>query len=169
MFVDLKWGGLAVLALACTLARAADDAVTSEAFGAAGDGQTDDQVAIVRAHAEANRRNVPVRAGDGKTYYIGPGTAVATVKTDVDFGTAKFIIDDTRVPVAQRGSPIFDIPPSATPVAVKGVTKLTRGQANLGVPLAAPSLVFVRNQNVRQYIRLGANPYMFRNVKVVRD
>lgn len=157
MFVDLKWGGLAVLALACTLARAADDAVTYEAFGAAGDGKTDDQAAIVRAHAEANRRNVPVRAGDGKTYYIGPGTAVATVKTDVDFGTAKFIIDDTRVPVAQRGSPIFDIAPGATPVAVKGVTKLTRGQANLGVPLAAPSLVFVRNQNVRQYIRLGAN------------
>ena len=79
MFVDLKWGGLAVLALACTLARAADDAVTYEAFGAAGDGKTDDQAAIVRAHAEANRRNVPVRAGNGKTYYIGPGTAVATV------------------------------------------------------------------------------------------
>ena len=104
MFVDLKWGGLAVLALACTLARAADDAVTYEAFGAAGDGKTDDQAAIVRAHAEANRRNVPVRAGDGKTYYIGPGTAVATVKTDVDFGTAKFIIDDTRVP-SNRISP----------------------------------------------------------------
>ena len=67
MFVDLKWGGLAVLALACTLARAADDAVTSEAFGAAGDGKTDDQAAIVRAHAEANRRNVPVRAVDRPT------------------------------------------------------------------------------------------------------
>ena len=30
MFVDLKWGGLAVLALACTLARGADDAVKTD-------------------------------------------------------------------------------------------------------------------------------------------
>ena len=63
--------------------------VTYEEFGAVGDGKADDQSAIVAAHAAANEKGLPVKAGDGKTYYIGGGAAVAVVKTDVDFGTAK--------------------------------------------------------------------------------
>ena len=35
--------------------------VTYEAFGAVGDGKTDDAAAIVSAHAYANEHNLPVR------------------------------------------------------------------------------------------------------------
>ena len=38
-----------------------------------------------------------MKAAPGRTYYIGGGDAVAIVKTDVDFGDAKFIIDDRSV------------------------------------------------------------------------
>ena len=52
--------------------------VTYEEFGAVGDGKADDQSAIVAAHAAANEKGLPVKAGDGKTYYIGGGAAVAS-------------------------------------------------------------------------------------------
>ena len=131
--------------------------VTYEEFGAVGDGKADDQKAIIAAHAAANKRGVPVRACDGKTYYIGKGTATADICTDVDFGTASFVIDDHEVPLAKRGASIFRIVPTAKPVAIKGLTTLTRGQANIGVSLPGPSLVEVVDGTVRQYIRYGLN------------
>ena len=135
----------------------AADVVTYEAFGAAGDGKTDDLAAIVAAHAAANARGVPVRAGDGKTYYIGKGTATAEIRTDVDFGTAAFVIDDREVPPDGRTAAIFRIVPSAKPVAVKGVKSLAAGQANLGASLPGPCLVEVMDGTARQYIRHGLN------------
>ncbi len=152
----MRLAGFAVVLTACACARAGDF-VTYEEFGAVGDGKTDDQAAIVKAHAAANERGVPVRAGDGRAYYIGAGEASAVVKTDVDFGTAKFIIDDSKVSVKKRNSPIFSIAPSQTPHAVKGVQALKRGQTNIGVKLDCPSLVVVQNRNKKQYIRFGAN------------
>ena len=83
--------------------------VTYEEFGAVGDGKTDDQKAIVAAHAAANKRKLPVRAGDGKTYYIGGGAKVAVIKTDVDFGTAKFVIDDRNLENVK--APVFRVDP----------------------------------------------------------
>ncbi|MGN0847487.1 MAG: hypothetical protein ACI4RA_08915, partial [Kiritimatiellia bacterium] len=142
--------------VACACARAGDF-VTYEEFGAVGDGKTDDQAAIVKAHAAANARGVPVRAGDGRTYYIGPGTTSAVVKTDVDFGTAKFIIDDSKVTAANRHHAIFAISPSRAAHGVTGVATLARGQANIGVKLDAPSLVVVKNHKKKRYIRFGAN------------
>ena len=87
------------LILSCSLAAAAQAAeyVTYEEFGAVGNGKADDQDAIVAAHAAANERGLPVKAGDGKTYYIGRGAKVAVIMTDVDFGTASFVIDDRDV------------------------------------------------------------------------
>ena len=88
------------------------DGVTYEEFGAVGDGKADDQKAIVAAHAAANKRKLPVRAGDGKTYYIGGGAKVAVIKTDVDFGTAKFVIDDRNLENVK--APVFRVDPSPT-------------------------------------------------------
>ena len=131
------------------------DFVTYEEFGAVGDGKTDDQKAIVAAHAAANAKGIPVKAGAGKTYYIGKGADVVVVKTDVDFGTANFVFDD-RVLDNSR-APVFRVDPSAPSFAVKGVSSLAAGQANIGVSLPGPCLVEVRNDKVRQYIRYGAN------------
>ena len=142
--------------LICFAAFSADF-ITYEEFGAVGDGKTDDQTAIVKAHAAANERGIPVRAGDGKTYYIGSGTTTAIIQTDVDFGSAKFIIDDSNVSVKNRGAAIFHIAPSQKPFAVKGVDKLVRGQQNLDIALPSSCLVIVANRTKKQYIRYGAN------------
>ena len=136
-------------------AACASDVVTYEEFGAVGDGKTDDQKAIVAAHAAANKRRLPVRAGDGKTYYIGGGAKVAVIKTDVDFGTAKFVIDDRTLENCK--APVFRVDPSARSFEVKGVKTLARGQSRLGVSLPGPCLVEAVNSKVRQYIRYGLN------------
>ena len=98
-------------------------------FGAVGDGITDDFDAIVRAHAVANEMGLPVKADEGKTYYIGASTKTATIQTDTDWTGAKFIIDDSKVALRDRGSRIFSVtskhasfPITATPFK-KGQTK----------------------------------------------
>ncbi|MBO4288205.1 MAG: hypothetical protein J5985_08600 [Kiritimatiellae bacterium] len=133
----------------------AQDFVTYEAFGAVGDGKTDDQAAIVAAHKAANGKGLPVRAADGKTYYIGKGASVAVIKTDVDFGTASFLIDD-RV-LDNLKAPVFRIEPSGKSFEVKGVATLAQGQKNIGVALPGPCLVEAQDANVRHYIRYGLN------------
>ena len=153
---DMKRMFLLGSALAVGAAVAAD-AVTYEEFGAVGDGRADDQAAIVAAHAAANERGLPVRAGDGKTYYIGKGARTADIRTDVDFGTASFVIDDREVPLKKRTTPVFRILSTAQPVAVKGLATLACGQANIGVQLPGPCLVEVVDSTVRQYIRYGLN------------
>ena len=144
--------------LAFALAASAAQAksfITYEEFGAVGDGKTDDQNAIVAAHDAANGKGLPVKAGAGKTYYIGKGAAVAVIKTDVDFGTANFVIDD-RV-LDNLRAPIFRIDPSRRPFPVKGVAKLAKGAVRLGAALPSTCLVEVQNSNVKQYIRYGLN------------
>jgi len=136
-------------------ALAASDVVTYEEFGAVGDGKTDDHKAIVAAHAAANERGLPVRARDGKTYYIGGGAKAAVIKTDVDFGTAKFVIDDRKL--ENYKVPVFRVDPSKSSFEVKGVKTLARGQAKLDVSLPGPCLVEAVNGKVRQYIRYGLN------------
>jgi len=165
MKTPLNWKSGALLRKGvCTLGAAfvagivcAADVVTYEEFGAVGDGKTDDMAAIVAAHAAANKKGLPVRAGDGKTYYIGGGARTAEIRTDVDFGTASFVIDDREVPLKKRATPVFRIRHSVAPVEVKGITALANGQKNLGVVLPGPSLVEVTDATVRQYIRYGLN------------
>jgi len=144
------------VALVAGVACAAD-VVTYEAFGAVGDGKADDLKAIVAAHAAANEKGLPVKAGDGKTYYIGKGTDTAEIRTDVDFGTAAFVIDDREVPLGKRTNPVFRIASSVKQVAIKGLATLASCQASIGVSLPGPCLVEVVDGTVRQYIRYGLN------------
>jgi hypothetical protein len=74
-------------------------------FGARGDGKTDDMDAIAAAHAFANQQNLPVKADEGANYYNGEKDRTAVIKTDTDFGTANFIIDDAKV--KNRNVPVF--------------------------------------------------------------
>ena len=71
--------------------------LTYEEFGAVGDGVQDDLPAIVACHEAANREGLPVMAQDGAVYYVGGTALTAVIKTDVDFVTAKFIIDDRKL------------------------------------------------------------------------
>ena len=147
---------ISALFISCAFAAMANaqEFVTYEEFGAVGDGKTDDQKAIIAAHEAANKKGLPVRACDGKTYYIGKGTATAEICTDVDFGTASFVIDDHEVPIGKRTAAIFRIAPSAKPVAIKGLTTLASCQAGQHCPPVHP----LRTQPEQRHPQAGSVP-----------
>ena len=144
---------LAGIAFAC----ASPKYLTYEQFGAKGDGVTDDFPAIMATHAAANEKGLTVKATKGKTYYIGNTTGTAVIRTDVDFGTARFIIDDSRVSVEDRKDYIFRVESSLEPFTIDGIKSLKRDQTNIGRSLPGRCLVEVVNDNHKVYIRLGAN------------
>lgn len=129
--------------------------VTYEQFGAAGDGVHDDLEAIVAAHEAANARKLPVKAKDGATYYIGKGSAVASIKTPVDWGTARIIIDDRET--EDHRKPVFVVESFQEPFDVKGLGTIKAGQDNLGVGFPSRCLVELTNNNHKVYIREGLN------------
>ena len=131
--------------------------LTYEQFGAKGDGTTDDFPAIIATHAAANEKGLPVKATDGKTYYIGNTIGTAIVRTDVDFGTAKFIIDDSRIALEDREAYVFKVESALEPFTIEGVKSLKKNQTNIGVTLPGRCLIKVVNDNHMAYIRLGAN------------
>lgn len=133
----------------------ADGVVRYSQFGAKGDGQTDDFEAIVQAHQFANEHDLPVKADDGATYYIGGRNRTAVIQTDTDFGTASFLIDDTDV--ENRGAHVFLVSSKRQPFQLEGVSSLERNQEKLDVSLPGPCLITVTDANVRRYIRFGAN------------
>jgi len=125
-------------------------------FGAVGDGETCDLLAILEAHREANRLNKPVRADHGATYYISGMARTVTIQTDTDWRDANFIIDDRNV--SNPNTWVFRVT-SRHAVQTLGdtVTSLTRGQANLGRAFEHPSLIRVENNMVRRFIRRGGD------------
>ena len=143
------------LVFAIFAASHAAEPVTYEMFGAKGDGKTDDRAAIIATHKAANERGAPVRAKDGATYYVKSDEGTAEVKTDVDFGTAKFVIDDTEV--KRYHSNLFAVKADKVEFRVKGAQSLKRGDRNIGAALPAKCLVDVWYDGVKRYIRYGAN------------
>ena len=146
---------LSLIGAALSAGCAFGQTFTYEQFGAVGDGKTDDRAAIVKTHAAANELGADVKAAAGKTYYLGPGAGTAIVKTDVDWGAAKFIIDDVNV--SNRNALAFKVMPSREPFAVKDVKPFKKGAAKLGVTLPCDCLLALENSRVKRYIRLGVN------------
>ena len=144
-----------VASLQCRAESEEQKYVTYEEYGAKGDGVHDDLAAIVAAHNAANEKHLPVKAADGKTYFIGKGSATAIIKTDVDFGTARFIIND--IETENYKSNIFRVESYLQPFDVQGVRKIKRGQRNLGVKLPHNCLIEVVDDQKRVYIRYGLN------------
>jgi hypothetical protein len=124
-------------------------------FGAKGDGKTDDLDAIAGTHAFANQQGLPVKADEGRTYYLGGKDRTAVIRTDTDFGTAAFLIDDTDV--QNRNAAVFEVSSSLQPFPLKGITSLKRNQEKIDASLPGPCLVTVTNANVKRYIRFGLN------------
>ncbi len=131
------------------------DVVLYGEFGARGDGVSDDIDAIAKAHEFANQHGLPVRADDEATYYIGGKDKTVVIQTDTNFGSARFIIDDTSV--ENRSSHIFEVPSTQKSFDLKGISSLKRNQSKINVLLPDTCLVRVTNSGVKHYIRYGAN------------
>lgn len=124
-------------------------------FGAKGDGKTDDIDAIAATHAVANQYELSVEADKGATYYIGGKERTAVIRTNTDFGTATFIIDDTEV--QNRNASVFMVSSGLQPIKLKTISSLKRNQQKIEQSLPMPSLITVTNAKVKRYIRFGLN------------
>ncbi len=124
-------------------------------FGAKGDGKTDDMDAIAAAHAFANEQGLKVKADAGAFYYIGGKERTAVIRTDTDFGTASFIIDDTEV--ENLNASIFLVTSSKQAFIPEGIASLKRNQEKVNVSLPASCLITVTDSSIRRYIRFGLN------------
>ena len=98
--------------------------VTYRAFGAAGDGKTNDMAAIAAAHAYANAHQLPVRADEGAVYYIGEIQESAVICTDTDWTGAQFVIDDSIIDVAHRQMHVFCVRSTHAPYPLTGLGAL---------------------------------------------
>jgi hypothetical protein len=124
-------------------------------FGAKGDGKTDDMDAIAATHAIANQYGLTVKADEGATYYISGKNRTAVIRTNTDFGTAAFIIDD--VEVQNRNAHVFLVGSNLQPFKPEGISALKRNQEKISASLPGTCLVTVTNSNVKRYIRFGPN------------
>lgn len=136
-------------------APAADAIVTYEAFGAAGDGVTDDMEAICKAHDFANRSGRSVGSKPDATYHLGRRALTAVIATDTDWNTSRFLIDDSQG-VENHRRPLFEVRSLLKPVDIK-IDRLSRDQPSLGARPPADCLVYVENSHRKIYIRRGLN------------
>jgi len=130
--------------------------VSYEEFGAKGDGVTDDIDAIKAAHDYANEHKVTVRSNPHATYYIGPRPITAIVKTNVEWSTSKFIIDDVNVELADRTANIFKVVSSYNPIEFS-IPSLKKNQMKLDATFPTNCYVRVENAETKQFIRFGLN------------
>ena len=131
------------------------DYLSYEQFGAVGDGITDDFDAIIATHAEANKTGTPVKARDGAKYYLGKA-ATAMIMTDVDFGEAEFVIDDTVITPEERSAPIFKLASGYKKYDVT-LPSLSRDAKKVDFPHEGNAYVRVFNDEHNIFIRKGLN------------
>lgn len=147
--------------------------VTYEEFGAVGDGKTNDFAAIYRAHEYANENGLPVKACDTATYYIceplidGEVKSVS-IKTDVDWGKANFIIDDTTIKVGEdtnawRSTVIFQVLPDEPKYKIEDREILEKiekaglgpGSTKVDIKLDYPAMIVPYSSGHLVFRRLG--------------
>lgn len=131
-----------------------DGVVNYEAFGAKGDGVTDDMQAICDAHAYANEHGLSVRSKPDATYHLGAKALTAIIATDTDWNTSRFTIDDTEV--EDHKTSCFQVQSLLEPEEIK-IETLTRDQKQVDARPQNDCYVLVENDNKRVYIRRGLN------------
>jgi len=131
-----------------------DGYVSYEAFGATGDGVTDDLPAICAAHEYANAHGLSVRSRPDATYHLGSRALTAKIATDTDWNTSRFTIDDTQV--EDHKAPLFAVC-SLLPPEELHIESLVRDQRQVETRPQRDCHVLVENANKRLYIRRGLN------------
>ncbi|MCL2410975.1 MAG: Ig-like domain-containing protein [Treponema sp.] len=136
-------------------------------FGAVGDGETCDFLAIRAAHTAANADGARVFADPGAVYFIGnaniPGAAANAanpiiIQTDTDWTGAKFILDDNLASNATQW--VFRVAPSQPSENIlsrfsSGTLAENQTRVNLNPPLGRRVLLFAIDNNVIRYRRSG--------------
>lgn len=111
--------------------------------------------ALIEAHNYANEKGYKVFADCDAKYYISSIGKTVVVKTDVEWGNAKFIIDDSAVTVEERLDWIFTISPTAEKYTVKTINKLDKNAKKIDLALSEKSLVVFNDSTTKQYFRYG--------------
>lgn len=138
-------------------------------FGAVGDGKTDDFDAIFRAHEFANACGQTVKANSAATYYIGwHSPKQIIIKTNVEWGSAKFIIDDSEPLSADnlywKNYNIFVVKSDYSPVSYGAeelaqipAENLKKTSTNIGMTFDYDAMLYVKWSGNKVYIRYGGN------------
>ena len=113
--------------------------------------------ALIAAHNYANENGYKVFADFGAKYYVASTGKTVTVKTDVEWGNAEIIIDDSGVTPDKRGNWIFSIPGSYSTYSIDNMPLLKREMTNIGITLPQTSIITVYDANTTHYIRYGGN------------
>lgn len=147
--------------------------VTYEEFGAIGDGACEDFPAIYKAHEYANENGLPIKARDGATYYINSPVIdgeikEAIIKTDVDWGNARFIIDDRNISAndetnAWRSKVIFKVLPEHEMYKIEDESILSaivesglgRNTTRVNLKLDYPAMIIPYNSHKLVFRRFG--------------
>ena len=132
-----------------------DGLVNYEAFGARGDGVTDDMLAICKAHEFANEHGLDVRTRPDATYYIGGQQLTAVIATNTDWNTSRLTIDDSGE-VEDHKASLFEVRSLLEPEELV-FNRLTRDQRQVDVRSERDCFVMVENDTKRLYIRRGRN------------
>ena len=146
--------------------------VTYADFGAKADGVTDDFAAIYAAHEYANENGLPVIIDDGKVYYIhdsmidGIARSI-TVKTDVNWGSSEFIVDDTDLDyydgTRRAQTDLFKIISDYEKQTVTDENILTplagigEGTKKISLALGYPAMLVIYDENNSVFNRYGAS------------
>ena len=129
--------------------------VNYEAFGAAGDGITDDMQAICDAHAYANEHGQAVRTKPDATYYIGGQPLTAIITTNTDWNTSRFTIDDAAG-VEDHRRCLFEVRSQLSKESLS-FDKLTRDQRQVDIHPDTACWICVEDDTKRLYVRRGRN------------
>lgn len=129
--------------------------VNYEAFGAEGDGVTDDMRAICEAHSYANEHGLSVKTRSDATYYIGGRRLTAVIATDTDWNTSRFSIDDSGE-VEDHKASLFEVRSLLEPEEL-AFDRLTRDQRQVDVRPKRDCFVMVENDAKWLYVRRGRN------------
>ena len=147
--------------------------VTYEEFGAVGDGKADDFLAMKAAHDFANISGQIVRSEVGKRYRIhetrtnGAGAVqYITIKTNVDWGGAEIIVDDTDITTkdgTKRSSKnVINVISDHDDIKITdetvlaGLAGIGPGTKKVNLKLGYPALITVYNDTHEVYRRTGA-------------